>query len=223
MGISVIRETTHSPLAERADYANGKMQIELPGDRINRVAGIVLCGGHSRRMGRSKAWLPIGDETFLERIVRVVGEAMGDVIVVAAEGQELPPLPDHVRRVNDLIPDRGPLGGFATGLAAVGPECEAVFLAACDMPHLTSDFVQRIVGKLLASDVDAVVPELNGPHPLAAAYHPRVRPLVERRLAAGALRMTEFVAELRVHSDAVIPNLIHVLRNVNTPEEWGAS
>ncbi|MGH9205091.1 MAG: NTP transferase domain-containing protein, partial [Acidimicrobiales bacterium] len=30
-----------------------------------RLGGVVLCGGQSSRMGRSKAWLPFGDELML--------------------------------------------------------------------------------------------------------------------------------------------------------------
>ena len=36
------------------------------------VGGIVLCGGRSSRMGRSKAWLPFGNEFLLQRIVRIL-------------------------------------------------------------------------------------------------------------------------------------------------------
>ncbi|HUR55514.1 MAG TPA: NTP transferase domain-containing protein, partial [Gemmataceae bacterium] len=64
-----------------------------------QTAGIVLCGGRSSRMGRAKAWLPFGGETMLQRVVRVVGEVVSPVVVVAAAGQDVPPLPVGVRIV----------------------------------------------------------------------------------------------------------------------------
>lgn len=33
-----------------------------------KVGGVVLCGGRSRRMGKSKAWLPCGGEYLLQRM-----------------------------------------------------------------------------------------------------------------------------------------------------------
>jgi molybdopterin-guanine dinucleotide biosynthesis protein A len=69
--------------------------------RSIRVGGIVVCGGKSSRMGRAKAWLELGRETFLQRVVRVLGEVVSPVVVVAAVGQELPPLPDDVEIVRD--------------------------------------------------------------------------------------------------------------------------
>ncbi|MEY4179577.1 MAG: Molybdenum cofactor guanylyltransferase [Planctomycetota bacterium] len=84
-----------------------------------RVAGIVLCGGQSRRMGRPKAWLPFQAETMLQRVVRQVSEAVQPVWVVAAVGQVLPELPDTVRVVRDQREQAGPLEGLRAGLAAV--------------------------------------------------------------------------------------------------------
>ena len=46
------------------------------------IAGIVLAGGRSQRMGRPKATLKVGDETFLERAVRILGEGGCEDIVV---------------------------------------------------------------------------------------------------------------------------------------------
>ena len=40
------------------------------------AGGIVLCGGKSTRMGRSKALLPFGPETMLQRVVRLLGSVV---------------------------------------------------------------------------------------------------------------------------------------------------
>jgi molybdopterin-guanine dinucleotide biosynthesis protein A len=59
-------------------------------------AGIVLCGGKSTRMGSSKALLPFGSETMLQRVVRLLGKVVSPLVVVAAVEQELPALPRDV-------------------------------------------------------------------------------------------------------------------------------
>ena len=59
----------------------------------DQIAGIILCGGRSTRMGTSKALLPFGGETMLQRIVRLLGTVASPLVVVAAAGQPLPNLP----------------------------------------------------------------------------------------------------------------------------------
>src|SRR3712207_5253303 len=76
--------------------------------------GIVLCGGRSSRMGQAKAWLPFGPELMLQRVVRLLGQAVQPIVVVAAEGQDLPPLPPKTEVVRDAVSDRGPLEGLRT-------------------------------------------------------------------------------------------------------------
>ncbi len=113
-----------------------------------RAAGIVLCGGKSSRMGTPKAWLPFGGELLLPRVVRVVSAAVGAVVVVAAPGQEVPPLPPNVRVVRDEVEGRGPLAGLCAGLAALEGEADVAYLSSCDAPLLTAAFVRTVVGAL---------------------------------------------------------------------------
>ena len=84
------------------------------------LGAVVLCGGESRRMGQPKAWLEFGPERLLERVVRLVGTVARPIVVVAAPGQDLPPLPSHVSIVRDEVSGRGPLQGLAAGFAALG-------------------------------------------------------------------------------------------------------
>lgn len=189
------------------------------------TGGIVLCGGRSSRMGRPKAWLPVGGELMLQRVVRVVGGVVGPVVVVAAPGQEVPNLPPGVRVVRDEIEGRGPLGGLAAGLAALRGECDAAYLSACDVPLLRAGFVGRVVGAGIAKP-QAVLPHTAGHlHPLAAVYSLDVLPVVLAQLAAGDYRMTRLpeLVPTRFLTEADFADvdpLLESLRNVNTPEEY---
>src|SRR5882724_6787502 len=95
------------------------------------VGGIVLCGGQSKRMGRPKAWLPFAGELMLPRVVRLLGEAVNPVVVVAAPEQDVPPLPPRVPIVRDAEMGRGPLQGLAAGLDSIRGKAEAAYLSSC--------------------------------------------------------------------------------------------
>ena len=111
----------------------------------HRIAGVVLCGGKSSRMGRPKLSLPFGTETMLARVVRIVGEVVSPVVVIAGAGQELPNLPSGTLVALDEIPDQGPLGGLAAGLALLRGRAEAVYLSSCDVPLLKPQFVRAVI------------------------------------------------------------------------------
>src|SRR5438552_5116651 len=144
--------------------ANSKTQSLKP--KVSRVAGIVLAGGQSSRMGRPKATLPFGPELMLQRVVRLLGSVVRPIIVVAAPGQELPPLPGDLIIARDEREQRGPLEGLAAGLAGIAPHAEAAYATSCDVPLLAPAFVQAMIDRL--GDADIVVPvEANFAHPLA--------------------------------------------------------
>jgi molybdopterin-guanine dinucleotide biosynthesis protein A len=188
------------------------------------LGGIVLCGGRSTRMGHSKALLPFGPETMLQRIVRLLGTVASPLVVVAAPGQPLPDLPSAVTVTHDDREDRGPLEGLRAGLRALPDAVDAAYVTSCDVPLLVPAFVQRML--VLLGDHDIVVVEADGlPHPLSAIYRRAVLPRVEALLDRDRLRpvfLFETMRTRRVSPAEVMasdPELL-TLRNVNTREEY---
>jgi molybdenum cofactor guanylyltransferase len=192
------------------------------------AAGIVLCGGNSRRMGRPKHLLPFGHETMLERVVRLVSEVVRPVLVVATASTSLPAntMPG-VLVARDRVPDLGPLEGIAVGLAALGSESETAFVTACDAPLLRPALVRRLLD--FAEGNDLVVPHVDGyDHPLSGVYRTSVLPCVDRLLAARRLRpayLFDLVRTRRVTAEELVDldAELESLLNLNTPADYLAA
>ncbi|ESX82296.1 molybdenum cofactor guanylyltransferase MobA [Mesorhizobium sp. M0027] len=116
------------------------------------IAGIILAGGRSSRMGGGdKTLLALGDWTLLDRVVSRLGpqvgplalNANGDPARFAATG--LPVLADTVKGY------AGPLAGILTGLEwASDTTCQALVTAAGDTPFLPKDMVERLLAAAYA-------------------------------------------------------------------------
>jgi molybdenum cofactor guanylyltransferase len=196
------------------------------------VAGIVVAGGRSSRMGSPKAALEWHGSTLLRRVSSVVGRVVdGPVVVVRAPGQELPELPAAVEVVEDPREGLGPLQGLAAGLAAVAERAEFAYLSATDVPFLHPAFVRRVLAAL-DGDADVALPHAAGfPQPLAAAYRTTLAPVVAGLVAADRLRPAFLFEQCRVRrlDEAVLrgdpavaaldPQLDSVL-NLNDHEDY---
>lgn len=188
-----------------------------------------MCGGRSTRMGRDKATLPFGRELLLQRIARTLGQIIAPthIVVVAAAGQNLPPLDPEIRIVVDRRPDRGPLEAIAVGLAALGPVNDAAFVTGCDFPLLTAPFVLRLF-QLLGKAEIAAPHDGTRRHGLTAVYRPTVLPAVERLLVANRLKVQDLL-EICDCRDVGLDELRDVdphlqsLLNINTPQQYEAA
>jgi molybdenum cofactor cytidylyltransferase len=127
--------------------------------RKEKVAGLVLAAGASRRMGEPKQLLRMGNKTLLERIV---GEALkselDQVILVlghrAGEIQEtIRPFLSH-RKLRIIKNERyrdGMSTSIIAGLAAVEKECDHVMIVLADMPNITAPLINHLLKYYLAS------------------------------------------------------------------------
>jgi molybdopterin-guanine dinucleotide biosynthesis protein A len=188
-----------------------------------KAGAIVLCGGKSSRMGTSKALLPFGPETMLQRVVRLLQTVVSPMVVVAASDQQLPPLPPDVIVTRDEREGRGPLEGLRAGLKALPVDVDAAYVTSCDVPLLVPGFVRQMID--LAEGYDVAVIEQDGfAHPLSAVYRRATLPYVEDLLAHDRLRPaflfeavnTRRVAPAQLTAD---PEL-RTLRNVNTRDDY---
>jgi molybdopterin-guanine dinucleotide biosynthesis protein A len=173
-------------------------------------------------MGRDKGALPFGDETLLERVVRLVSSRVDEVWLVAPEGHVLPELGLPVAR--DPAEGLGPLAGVVAGLRAVS--AERAFAISCDAPLLEPDLVSHLLA--LSRGYRAAIPFARGFYvPTAAVYAKSILPAAEALLARGELRPRRLAEEpgVRTVSEAEIAAVdpeLRSLRDCDTPEEYRA-
>ncbi len=179
----------------------------------------MLAGGQSRRMGRDKASLPVGNGTLLSHLVERLAPVV-DEVIVAGYHQHDPRL--RVRWVPDTLMGAGPLAGIMAGLRAV--RGSYAWVVGCDLPD-----VEPALGDLLfeaAPGYEAVVPRL-GPDPegVCALYSASLVPRIAELLQSGQRSIISLLERSKVwylgadDLRAVDPKL-RSFHNLNTPQEY---
>jgi molybdenum cofactor guanylyltransferase len=113
------------------------------------MAGVLLTGGASRRMGVDKARLVVNGETLAARAARVLTSVCDPVVEVGTGVSGLP-------AVREDPPGTGPLAALLAGVGALG-DPRAVVLLACDLPFVDAPLLQLLVDRPGSATVIPVV------------------------------------------------------------------
>ena len=174
---------------------------------------LVLAGGESRRMGRPKAWIDVGDTVLLRYVVERLGPAFSEVVVSFAEPEQMEQhLPYRV--VFDRKRAAGPLAGLEAGLIAA--RNEVLFAVACDMPYVSRTTAELAVAA--ARNADAAIPRHEGLYePVCGAYRRTALPAIVGALDAGNYAAHDVVDTLDVTwLEGIDPQ---EFENLNTPSD----
>jgi molybdopterin-guanine dinucleotide biosynthesis protein A len=174
------------------------------------VTGVLLVGGGSSRFGSPKALAALDGETLGERAYRVLNEAFERVMAVGKEGDALP-LPFPV--FDDGSDERAPIVGVAAALRLA--ETDICVVLPTDMPFVGARLLNSLADAV--EEADAAVVQTG---PLPGAYRRSALPVLERRIATGALALREALGELDTR---VVEGEAAELRNVNTPADLSSS
>ena len=153
--------------------------MTVAGDTAGDVAGAILIGGRSSRLGRDKALEPL-DGRPLGGIVLEVLRAAGcaPLMAIGARSTEREAL--GVEIVPDRWPGTGPLNGVATALSTVG--CPVV-VAACDLVGLQPPTVARVIDG--AAGVDVAMATAAGRHGAIGCWNPSALAGIDAAFASG--------------------------------------
>jgi molybdenum cofactor guanylyltransferase len=191
------------------------------------MAGFILAGGESSRMGVDKGLLEIAGVPMIARAARLVESVVGSPVVVVGTPEKYRGL--GLRAIADDWPGCGPLGGIATALGA--SDAQWNLIVACDLPYLTREWLEYLLQRARDSAQEAVLARnlapanRRGAEPLCAMYHRGSEPELRRALERGVRKVTDGLAELRVEmiepakwkgfdSDGLL------FKNVNTPADY---
>lgn len=164
-------------------------------------SGYILAGGKSSRMKRDKAFLQIGEKTFVENAARILAPVCRQIKIVLNKSQThfTRKLPENTQYIFDIYENRGALGG----IHAAFKDCETEFalILAVDLPFVTSEVIKKMCEIAIdKKDFAAVVPIQNDSRrqPLAAVY--RVKdclPTIEKLLSEEkSLSVRSFLDEI---------------------------
>ncbi|MGO9384143.1 MAG: molybdenum cofactor guanylyltransferase, partial [Mycobacterium sp.] len=188
------------------------------------LAGVVVAGGESRRMGRDKAGLPIPGSsagpnatTMVEHVAGVLGQRCDPVFVMAAQGQRLPALP-AARVIRDELRGLGPLPATARALrAAAEAGAQFAFVCAVDMPFLAVELIDDLVRRAVETNAEVVLPWDGQDHFLAAVYRTDLADRADALVAAGERSMRALVGVS--DTQRIVTSDSRPLTNVNTDAE----
>ena len=194
------------------------------------VAGIILVGGFSRRMGRDKGLLSVPgwkQVTFVEYLIGLLTTFCSEVVLVTRDEDQANRYTQHlaaqdashVRIVNDKVPAAGPLMGLYSGLSVL--QASHALTMAVDMPFVQKDMLAFLLSYPL--DEALLIPVVdNIPQVLLAVYPRTLLPTLEDCLQSGRrdLRSLLEIAPVDYIEEPELRMIVPLLRcfvNVNTP------
>ena len=193
------------------------------------IAGVVLAGGQSRRMGGGdKCLRELAGRTLLSRIVeRVHGQVA--TLVLNANGDrarfagfDLPVAADVVEGF------AGPLAGVLTGLEwarAHAPACKFVASFACDAPFVPEDLVARLAHALSEQGADmACAASAGRDHPVFGLWPVGLAGDLRRALVDEDIRKVDvWTARYQLARVEFAVNPVDPFFNVNRPDDFAAA
>lgn len=186
------------------------------------IAGVVLTGGASRRMGRTKALVEVDGIPLADRVATALrGGGCDPVVAIGGDPEELAAL--SVPVVPDRHPGHGPLGGILHGLelfgaaSPTGCSTDWMVAVACDLPDLTPAVVRELTAADVATDtVDVVVARTHRLEPAVAMWSLAALAAVSSMHRRGERALHRVIGGLRCVEVGVDAT---ALRNVNTPDD----
>ena len=164
------------------------------------VAGLVLAGGRSRRMGGGdKFLLPLTGRRLIDHVVARLAPQVGALAISANCDPAL--LADTGLAVlADAPPSRGPLSGLLAGMdwvTTVLPGCTHVATAAADTPFFPGDIVARLMEAGAGSGSATLAVSAGRVHPVFGLWPLAGRRYLEEFLAGSEnWRMIDFAGRI---------------------------
>lgn len=176
----------------------------------NNIPAYILCGGRSSRMGQDKGLVTLQEVEFILHIIKTLKNITDSALLVTQNKK--------YRRfglpvVQDVYPEKGPLGGIHAALQHTQESQILVF--SCDIPLLKSYVIEELLRFKNSADIVFAKTEKQW-HPLIGIYAKGLLSDVEENINQNKLRLIDFIKEHKYK--AVNFKDDAAFTNINTPE-----
>lgn len=179
----------------------------------NLLAGLVLSGGFSTRMGRDKGSMPWEGGLLVHFQARRLAGVVGQACISCREPQVSDyegPFP----LIPDTLPSGGPMSGLLSAFAARPHQSWLVL--SVDLPYLPQSELERLRQSRDPSRIATALRQPDGIlQPLAAIWEPAAAPLLLAAWDKGRFSLRRILEE---HDALVLQGGSAGWKNLNTPE-----
>lgn len=183
---------------------------------MNTITGIILAGGKSERMGTDKGLLMLNGKPFISHVYDALKAVVGANIVVVSSNAEYDAFGYH--RIEDLISDKGPVGGLYTALKQSKTKLNLVL--SVDVPLVSTELLEWLVQNHDESYLMTQVQANEKASPLIAVYDRALRIPLGEHLAGNQLKLLDLVNEIN-HQTLEIPEKWSTqIKNINTDADY---
>lgn len=159
-----------------------------------KITGIILAGGKSRRMGTEKGLLRMSGKYMIEYAIDVLKEICDDIII--SENSEVynflgyPVIPD-------IYSNSGPMGGIYSAMQHSNSDLNIVL--SCDMPFVTKEMLIFLLDN--TSNYDVVVPWYGDEkfEPMCAIYRQNTLPVFEKFIQNKNFKIPDAFKQLKIN------------------------
>ena len=155
----------------------------------SKLTSIILAGGKSLRLGRTKSLATIGGKSLIQWVVNRLATISTEIIIATAHGEEIPCSSSvRLRTVADINPGKGPLAGIYSGLIASSNS--RAIVVSCDTPFVSVGLLEYMTQTGPGSDI--IVPRMKEKvEPLCAVYSKNCLAPVRELLEQNELKIIE--------------------------------
>ena len=186
-------------------------------EKTNSLSIGILAGGQSKRMGRDKAFLKVGDKTFIAHICSEMS-GFAELLISCRDPEKYAGL-EYEKVVDETI-GAGPLEGIRCLLHRAS--CENIFVCAVDMPFVTKELVQTMWEKKDPESDGIIIVHEDRIEPLCAIYHKRILPLLDAMVEQGERRVRALYERFSVQAVSLDETGLSekAVSNLNTYSEY---
>ena len=162
------------------------------------LTAIILAGGKSSRVGlnKSKDQMKLAGRPLIDWVISKLTSLDNlieeNIIIVGTKEK----YPNFKQVVQDIFPQKGPLGGIFSGLKASNSQYNLV--VACDMPFLEVKLLQYMREEIDSNDI--IIPRYNRGYiePLCAIYSKKCLEVMEKNIQSGILSIRKIFPHLKI-------------------------
>lgn len=185
----------------------------LLGDDL-KVAGIVLAGGLSMRMGQDKAQLRLQQHSLLARAVLLLESLALEKVFVSGD------YPGY-SCIRDIHQQLGPLAGLHASVYALNEDYDALFILPVDMPLLTESECHHLLQQFIAYPQGVFY--RNSTFPMVLPLNVSLKNYLSEILTTSEKKqrsLYRLLQKLKAEGIRYPQALAFRFQNSNTPDQW---